>query len=371
MLQKLLQKRFPAVIGITLLLAACMKSPEERVLHDTAHTVILPLYQQFAVQANTLKDSTRAFCAAGTKTTELFDTLHYAWLEAVKGWSAVQMLQMGPGAEDNRAWKIEFWPDLNNLVARKVEQLLAGDKPLTAETLKAQSAIVQGLSAMEYLLFDEEGGRLSRYGNDDAGSERRCELLAAVAAHTHSVADDMRAGWEPQGGNFVETFSDPGPDNEHYPDEKAALTALVDSLVFGIEQIRHDKLERPLALDDGERNPYRLEWWRSRSAREAIAANLTSIQRLFTAENGFGLDDYLYDVPEGRALSRDIQELVATAHKHVAGAGQPLADVDENTEQYEELLKAHRALEKLERLLKEDLTSKLGITLSFNANDGD
>lgn len=371
MWQKLVQKRSWAILVATLALAACMKSPEERTLHDTAHTVILPLYQQFSVQTRTLDDTARAFCGANEKTTELYDSLHHAWREAMKSWATVQMIQTGPIAENNRAWSIEFWPDLNNLIARKIDKLLEGDAPLTAEAIGEASVVVQGLSAMEYLLFDDEAGALERYAGNSEDSERWCQALVAMAGHTRQVAADLFDGWRPGGGDFVTTFSAPGPDNQQFPDEKAALAALVGNLVFGVEQIKNDKLQRPLGLGNGKPNPYLLEWWRSQGARDAIAANLTSIQQQFTADNGFGLDDYLYEVPDGVALSRDIQELIAIAHKHVAGIRQPLTDAVEDEEQREALIKASEALAKLLRLLKEDLPAALGISLSFNANDGD
>ncbi len=375
--------RFWFPLLLTCVLSACGRAPEQRLLEDTTNGVILPIYRDFAERSSALASSSAAFCASEARSDDHFLQLREHWQQAASGWAQAQLLQLGPLLVDNQSWKIQFWPDRKNLVARKVEQLIGSGDDLTPQRLGEASVIVQGLSALEYLLFDPKAGSAQRYRGGDVGDDsaaRRCQMLAATATRLANTASALRDGWEPAQGNYAGVLTTPGADNSEYPEPRAALTALVDSLVYTVELIKRDKLERPLALaaTGGRANPYLLEWWRAGAGSAAIAANLQGLAALYRGGEGVGLDDYLRKLPRGEALATAIEQQLAAAQQQLAAAGtfsaQPQALVAmtaPGSAQRQALLALQAALSELLRLLQHELPEVTGITLSFNANDGD
>ena len=87
---------------------------------------------------------------------ENLETARADFLHAQKAWAELQPLLIGPLAEGNRSWQVQFWPDKKNLVGRQVEQLVTAQPQIDAAALAKSSVVVQGLSAYEYILFDSK-----------------------------------------------------------------------------------------------------------------------------------------------------------------------------------------------------------------------
>lgn len=351
-----------------LLLSACSPPPELKLLRDTTHLGIVPAYRSFAQHSAQLDTRSRTFCAASENKEAQFLALREAWRRAASSWAALQSLQFGPVLVDNQAWKIQFWPDRKNLVARKVEALLKEESDLDLARVAEASVVVQGLSALEYLLFDEGAGQL----HDTQGDEglRRCQLLQATSAHLQGVASGLLKAWQPEGDDYTSRFTKPGPENRDYPDSQIAIGKLLDSLVYGVELVKRDKLERPLGLAGGSPQVYLLEWWRSRHSRQAIIATLNGLAQLYSGGGGFGLDDYLAESGNAELASQIEQQFSKTLAlaQDIDGALFKVADEPATRQQAAAL---HEALVQLETLCKRQLPQALGISLGFNSSDGD
>ncbi len=349
--------------------AACSPPPSEKVLVNTSKLAVLPAYERFSHSSQALALAADSFCSAPSS--EGIDLTRTHWRTTVDSWSGVQNLQFGPLLIDNQAWKIQFWPDKKNLIARKVEALIRSDEDLSEKRIDDASVVVQGLSSLEYLLFDHKVGSLNSYANTDA-STRRCALLVAVSGHLHGVAKGLYDAWRPESGNYLQAFTKTGPDNAEYPDDNVALANLLDTLVAGVELIKRDKFERPLGLtsSDGQAQIYLLEWWRSQYSREAITANLMALKTVFTAASGYGLDDYLSDVKQRSDLSAQIQQQIDSSLSAANAIPNSLFSSAEPRKQAE-LIAFQNEITTLLSLLKSDLPTALGISLGFNAKDGD
>ena len=170
-----------AVLSLTL--AACSPpDPQHKASAALADGVLLPAYAAWADADRQLAESAAAFCAGQQELPEA----RQAFLAAQRGWSALQPLQLGPLAEGNLAWQVQFWPDKKNLVARQVEELLTRTPQLSQADLDQGSVVVQGLSAYEYVLFDQP----------HRAGRRRAEgpLLPAAGDHRRASAGAQRPG---------------------------------------------------------------------------------------------------------------------------------------------------------------------------------
>ncbi len=350
-------------------LTACGRSVEQQVLSDTGQNAILPLHETFLAESLSLSQATTEYCGLTERGEQALAALRGRWVGAMNAWEGIQSFQFGPVTEDNQAWKVQFWPDRKNLISRKTEQFVQRNSAITLGALQNASVVVQGLSAIEYLLYDTPAAALS--ATDVKGGDRYCQHLQAAAQNLHHVADFLYSSWHPDSGNYLRTWAKPNPDNLDYPDEQASIAALIETLVYGLERIKRDKLERPLALlNQGQANTYLLEWWRSKQSREAILINLHSLQLLFNAGGGEGLAALL-EHHNGQALADNINTLFDRAVGVTASIEGSLFDNHGDGDTQLAIIQLHGLLGELLGALKREVPAKLNISLGFNANDGD
>lgn len=350
----------------TTLLSACGKPPEQAMLDDTGREVILPLHERFLSESLTLSQHAQQFCSQDQRNATDLAAMRSKWLAAMNAWEGIQNIQFGPVTEDNQAWKIQFWPDRKNLIARKTEQFVRRDDAISLPALQQASVVIQGLSAIEYLLYDKPadallGGVPGHY----------CEHLSAAAQNLHQVAERLYQGWHPKGENYLGHWASPGEDNLDFPDANASVSAIIETLVYGVERIKRDKLQRPLGLEaGGQPNPYLLEWWRSQQSREAILINLHSLQLLYGAGDSVGLADLLAERGAGELANR-ITEDFDLAISAIASLETSLFQNHADPAAQEALRELHDVLGRLLSALKREVPAALKITLGFNSNDGD
>ncbi|MBW2941649.1 imelysin family protein [Zhongshania aquimaris] len=366
------------IIGASLAaMSACSPPPSTKVLIDTATLSFLDSYKSFSIASQELATATAEYCQSPNNAPQ-FELARTKWKDAAKQWSSIQNIQFGPLMVDNQAWKIQFWPDKKNLIARKVESLLKENGPITQQRVDEASVVVQGLSSLEYLLFDNKAGTPQRY-IDELG-QRRCELLVAVSEHLHTVSAELYNNWRIDGGNYLSTFSKTGDKNPEFPDDNVAIAYLLDTLVSGIELIKRDKLERPLGISgtgqETEARPaqtqvYQLEWWRSQYSKDAIITNLIALKGIFNANEGYGIDDYLREVKQQGELSDNINKAFQQSIAAASAIDGSLFEIANKPERRQAILSLHAELTNLLALLRNDLPTVLGVSLGFNSKDGD
>jgi predicted lipoprotein len=360
-------QRLSLALCCLLALAACTPSPqvapEEQALSETAHQLIIPWHQAFAASSAELALSLERFCQNPGNPGEL-EASRASWRAAMLAWQTLRPINFGPVANNNQSWRIQFWPDTHNRVGQKVEELLNQDTPITAEGLANGNVLVQGLSGLEYLLFDP--------GKADPASlqaPRVCEYLRAAGSNVQSVADGLVRGWITGGGNFVGTFLSAGPGNVAFPSQNEAVAALVSGMVASLEIIKNRKLGDAFGGRPGgsERiNPYRLELWRSRLSLEAMQRELAAIQSLYRT----GVRPLLL-AGQHKALAHQMDDTFASSEKKLGDLPHPLFTRVAEPAALPQLQAAFDELGKLLSLLKRDLPAALSLQLGFNANDGD
>ena len=190
-------------------------------------------------------------------------------------WVASSMFQLGPIGDENRGLRIEFWPDANNNVPRAVEQMLARDDALTADTLARQSVAAQGLPALERLLFDRTR-RPSR--SSPAASARHG--AARTRARSPATWSASHARSRPAGPRRTATRASSRRrtrGSDVFATRGAAIDEVVNALVTALSASRDDRLSSPLGGDTAaDAKPFRRSRsrpaTRSRTSRRPCAA---------------------------------------------------------------------------------------------------
>ncbi|MCB1667239.1 MAG: imelysin family protein [Porticoccaceae bacterium] len=361
------------LLCLLLLVVSCktQPTPEQQLLTDTTRHVILPALQRFSDSTQALVTSSEQFCEQqGQKTAQDLAQLQDNWRKSMNAWQAAKIIPFGPISIDNQSWKIQFWPDKHNLVRRKLQALLDGEDALDVERIAKASVLTQGLTALEYLLFDEQGGHPDQYQSTPKG-QRQCQLLIAVSQHTHKVAAGLNEAWQPEQGNYAAILTKPGEQNPTFTDSNSAIAALVDALVATTEAAKGGQLAQPLGYKSkGDRpRPYMSEAWRSRYSTQAVAANLQAAKLLYSGGTGYGMDDYLRSRNQ-KVLAEKINAQFDTVLTTVSQAP-AIFDAVTDKQQRQVIEQIYQDLKILVGTLKNELPPAMGVQLGFNSNDGD
>ncbi len=344
----------------------------ERVARDIAGNVIVDFHQQFSNSTLALLQSSQGFCANINEVN--YQEVQSHWRDAMSDWQAVNLINFGPIKEDNKSWRLQFWPDKKNLVGKKIKSLLKTQKELDLKTIREASVVIQGLSGLEYLLFDAKGGQLERYENSPVG-QRQCKLLLTTATLTHTIAKELSQSWQSD-SEYIRSFLHPntpmetntGVDIEATP----PLTLILESVLANLETLKNSKLGAPLGLNTARQtpNPYLVEAWRSGFSLSLIQANIEASQQILINGELLGFTDYLIANKQDQ-LASDIVMSLENISQQLQLVKPPLAEAISNEGDIKHLILANEELVKLIGILKREVPKALGLTLGFNDNDGD
>ncbi len=355
------------VLAVVLLaVSACESvSDEEKLIRSMANNYIIPIHEDFVSSTAELTQVAQQYCTARTE--ENLEQLQNSWRKSIQVWQGVQMVHFGPLVEQNLAWRIQFYYDRKNLVAKKVEAALKSGETINREFVSQSSVPMQGFPAIEYLLFDEKGADPSRYDADPS----RCVLLVSIAENLNSISMELLDNWQQ---SYLGYFLNPGPENEHYASLDEAMTVYIGALSAKVYELTKKKY-RPIfgrQLKTPRVNPYKLESWRSGYTLGVWEAQIDAMESVYRGGNGgYGLDKYLKARPEHRELHKQLEQDFIKIRESFANSPAPLftaVNAPEHKvffEQQDEQLWAFTVS------LGHDLPEALGIKLGFNANDGD
>ena len=344
------------------------ESLEQQLTRSLAENVIVDFHRRFAQSTQSFSESARTFCESPDNAT--YQTLRQHWVNSMSDWQAVQSINFGPIVEDNQSWRIQFWPDKKNLVGRKIKSLLNSQADITPEILSEASVVIQGLSALEYLLFDGKGGTLDRYQQHPL-AERQCSLLKSSANLSHRTAEKLFTEWQDK--QFLDSFlAEVKPDEDKLNQKSSALTLVMESLLASLEVVINDKVGAPLGLKNSAKKPqpFLAEAWRSQKSLDLVRAKLQSIRRLLVNGELLGITDYLIALDQQHIANKALTHL-DRAIELLQEIQQPLVIAIRNETQIQILQEAHGELSQLMKLMKTDIPEALNIVLGFNDNDGD
>ena len=244
-----------------------------RVLDDH----IRPSYAALDTQAGGLKGTLEILCKDPSPAT--LTAAQAAFRKTVVAWSRVEHIRFGPVAVEHRYERFAFWPDQKGIGARQIAAALAEMDPsvTSLETLASKSIALQGLTALEVLLFDEGYEGLTQ---KDAADAFRCRFAAAIGANLAAMAAAVDKGWTGDSG-FASTFLNPGPDNPVYHKPQEVIQELYMAYTTELEVLKDKKLARVLGASPQAARGKRAEFWRSAMALESMAGNVDAITALF------------------------------------------------------------------------------------------
>ena len=341
-----------------LALVGCgQQDPRAKVSAALADGVLLPAYNSWQEADRQLAVNAEAFCAGNAD----LGTARQAFLGAQSAWAGLQPLLVGPLAEGNRAWQIQFWPDKKNLVQRQVEALLKSKPQLNNDDLAKASVVVQGLTAYEYMLFDPA---LDLTQTEQKA--RYCPLLQAIGQHQQALAAQIMDEWQGKPGMAEQLKTFP---NERYADANEAIADLLRVQVTALDGLKK-KLGAPMGRQSkGIPQPYQAEAWRSAASLANLGAALANAELLWHGSNRDGIQTLLGD--DQADLANRIDAAYQDTRQRLAALDKPLGDLLADEAGRAALNELYDSLNRLHRLQESELAKALDVQIGFNAHDGD
>jgi predicted lipoprotein len=329
---------------------------------DTIDKFIVPRVEAFAGKTAALATAVEAACQPGGAGASAAQA---AFAETVRAWGGLDFIRFGPVSRDHRLERIFFWPDPRGFASRHLNGLLAArnPKPLEPGALAKQSVAVQGLPALEILLFDEKNPLGS--GTDEA-AQYRCALAAAIAANLHTITGEISTGWTGDDGFRMKMLT-PGSDNALYKDATETVREVAKAMAMGLE-LGRDRFILPelSAVTSDPPRRVRLAFERAGLTGAYLEASIVALKELFET---LGLAAY---VPADKPW---MQKFLPTAWKSLIADVTKLDKLRASERGSEAHLHALRKmkfdLSGIRQIIFKELAPNADIEMGLNELDGD
>jgi predicted lipoprotein len=328
---------------------------------------ILPGYTRLADAAKSLSHAMDRYCAEGAGPQR--QAVNQAFDAFVAAWGRIGHVRFGPVTTDNRWERILFWPDRRGLGARQVTKALGSRDPsvLDPKALASKSVALQGLGALEIALFGSEADLAS----DPESRAHRCRFASAVAANLAAITRTLADEWTRPDG-YARDWLAPGPGNPAFLNPSETTMALAKSFGQGLERTRDERLGVPLGLTAQKSKTPPVLQASGRTLR-LVRAEIDGLFDLYT-EGGM-LDAILATKIQGQEEHISGNAKVVTNElKTARGVADELVDVRDpfTTDASRRRMIAMGFPLKNARVIAGELLSlTAGLTLGFNASDGD
>ncbi|WP_224408227.1 imelysin family protein [Afifella sp. IM 167] len=335
---------------------SAVAAADRRVLDDYIRPQIAELRQETLALANALDGLCEEPSGAS------LEGARGAFGEVVRGWARLRFLRLAPFVEDHRLERFHFWPDPRGIGLRQVQGLLAEkDETATeAASLAGKSVALQGLGALEFVLFGTDAEALAA-----PGADFRCRYGSAIGGNLSRIALNLQEAFA-EGAPFPAIFTEPGPQNPAYRDHGEAAEDLLNNAGATIELLKDNSLGRALGESAETAHPKRAIFWRSDLTTAHASSLVAGIGDMLAVA------DFKPALAEQqRWVSDSLAFEIANVESALAGASSPFTEAVRDEKQRAELMRAAFTLRNVRDLVATALPQGLGIQLGFNALDGD
>jgi uncharacterized protein len=313
-------------------------------------TFVLPRYHALTQAALAHERVWVLFCFG--RMSPRSETLIATYHTLADRWAEIEFVKTGPMSLFFRAERFNYWPDPRNATERNLEALLASNDPKALEpaTLASNSIPAQGISALERLLFDPAF----------AQHEKRCKVAVAIARNLAAIGSAVTAEWAGASGVRFSIAANRDWKGVFANGDEAARLLMTD-LVGGFTAMNDRKLLAVMGVAAASAKPRLAEAWRSKRSARNLALNIASLRAMATA---FAAN---IPAPARAKLERSLAAAEVAVKALPADIGAAAADVEGRRK----LETARAAIKAAQADVATVLAPALGITLGFNALDGD
>jgi hypothetical protein len=359
------------LLTLSVLFFSCDKEKEEEdadkfdrteMLRHYADNVIKPAFNDLNAAIVELESEIATFNSNPNFTN--LQAARSAWKEAYNEFMYCNSFNFGPAGESgirkSLVEEIGTWPVNAELVYQNI-----ATQNFTLNDFNRDN---RGFHAIDLLLF---------YGSTDtdivqqfANSASTRQYLAAVVAKIKSQVQTVVSEWN--GAYYNEFISKNGTD------VGSSSSMMYNEFVKSFEAIKNFKLGIPLGLRAGQTgpSPSSVEAAYSKESLRFLTTHLQTVEALWYGRNKDGLDgtgwkEYIESAEGGPALVASTQAQFDVVRAKLNDIPQNTALDQQINTNFAALETLHTELQRHTRFLKSDMSSILGITITFSSGDGD
>lgn len=330
---------------------------EQRITHleNADKYGALPTYEGLEVYSEQFKSATDALNSDPNQ--QNLETAREQWKELAAALKKCELYDIGDVKDSYLHYRIHRWPTNIELL----EDTLSGRATIDAVYADRLGSQIIGLGALEYLLFkDDLATTIELYDSEP----RRLAYLWEITQLQHELVKKVVQRWKDYGPEFIVATQSriSGGQNQ-----------LTNSLLSFLEQTARLRLGNPAGESSGQApDVSRLEAPFSDYSLEMIASGFEEWKRCFygnfpESSNEYGFDDYLATLNAQDLVDR-IETSIKACDAELVKTQSLNKELVENTQQ---VLALQERFNELASLIKADLASVTGATITVNDSDGD
>lgn len=326
-----------------------------------ADEIIIPSMQQLHTSANALFHALDAFCQSPDSNRLLH--AREKWWNTYRDYLAVSAFNFGPaaavGLQKDLSEEIAIFPIDAMAIEEKVESGNFGFSDFKRDS--------RGLLSIEYLLFNNSVNQTII----DFYSSNRRDYTLQLSTHLKQRVFDVLQSWN---SSYRQAFI-----SNNGSGAGSSVSLLYNAFVQSFEATKNFRLGVPLGLRAGQNTaePERVECLYSGKGADALEIQLKALYRMYEGQsllsdhNSLGFKAYLMSVYGGPALVEETEASYESIMNQLEELGKNSGldvQIQKNPKPLEEL---HNALQKHTRFFKSDMSSLLGIAITYVSGDGD
>lgn len=336
------------------------KQKIENVLKASVENIVRPRLADFKKQATKLNEDMRRLCESPN--VENLNASRDGFKNLAIAWGGIEHFRSGPIIEQNRLERVLFYPDRKSTGLKQVQRRLAKQDGslLNLKSLQSKSVAVQGLGAIEFLLFGTGSNDL-----ENAAANFRCKFAKTASANILLISGELQEYWK-SGSAYSNNWLKSGNSNSVFANEQDAINEMLGVLVHGLQVFRDIRIGGFLKKEANYDRPKSAVLWRSKSTLPMLKANFEMLEALM--EEG-GLYSLVENDVNGTVNSLRFE--FAQIKKTLNSINPPIASALQNEEQRAKILYMKNTLGFLIERIDGEFALMLGLSSGFSFSDGD
>ena len=366
-------------IALVIFNSACKKDPEAEeelivspesydkagTLTNIANNYIIPAYSTYKVETESLKDLASTFVT--TPTIQNLENLRSQWQIGLLTWQDVAFLEFGPAEGISLRGQTNVYPTDTAVIN---DNIAVG----TFNLQLPANFSAKGFQALDFLLYRpgySDQALVNFYSNNSGARD----YLLAVATELPDNANYVLDQWQ-------SSYSTSFINNNESNSQGSSVSNILNSLSLHYESfVRKGKIGLPAGAFNGFSQapmPDHTEAFYSGSSLPYAIREMQAISKYIKGysyegnTNSEGLDDYLIYLSaqyNGEDLSTFVENQINTIINNLNGLNDPLSN--EVLVNSQEVSDVYQSMQMLVPSIKVEMTSALGVLITYQDSDGD
>lgn len=336
---------------------------QKKMLENYADNLIIPSYQAVANSIVDLQSAVTAF--AQNYSTQNLQAVQQKWDVLYTDWQWANNYNFGPAGEQGVKKRL-----VEEMGTFPVDTSGVNTKMISLDTTFSDfKRDTRGLLAIEYLVFDAQQTAAQIIAKYQADANR-IAYLKALANKLDAQLNQVLIQWK---NGYRESFVD-----NTGTSVGSSVSMLYNEFVRGYESVKNFKLGIPLGKKAGQTaaEPNKVEALFSEKSLSYLKENIKSVENNWDGKSRIGSDakgwkEYLESVTGGEALvveTKTQQANITQTLGIVSSSSSLQSQIGTNFSTLDNL---YTELQKQTRFYKSDMSSLLGIAITFTDADGD